>query len=68
MIKTIKANARVSFKQQTQKGDVFYTFEYGEEREDDFTNNYEEKKLLLWNDVNNEINKQIMEVKNMYKS
>lgn len=67
MIKVIKANARVSFKQQTQKGDVFYTFEYGEEREDDFSTNYEEKKIELWNAVNQEIDKQIVDVKNLYK-
>ena len=30
MITEIRANARISFKQLTQSGDVFYTFEYGE--------------------------------------
>ena len=68
MIKTIKANARLSVKQPPQRGDVFYTFEYGEEREDDFSNTLEEQRKKLWDDVNNEINKQIIEVKNLYKS
>lgn len=66
MIKEISANARVSFKQLTQSGDVFYTFEYGEVRtvNEDVI---ETEKQKLWDDVNSEINKQIIEVKNMYK-
>lgn len=66
MINEIRANSRVSFKQVTQSGDVFYTFEYGETRTIDETK-YEEEKHELWNDVNSEINKQIVEVKNLYK-
>lgn len=68
MIKEIKANARVSFKQQTMSGDVFYTFDYGETWENDFETQeqYEQKKQQLWDVVNNEINKQIIEIKNMY--
>lgn len=66
MINEISANSRVSFKQVTQSGDVFYTFEYGEKRSIDETK-YEEEKNKLWNDVNSEINKQIVEVKNLYK-
>lgn len=69
MIKEIRANSRISFKQQTQSGDVFYTFDYGETWQDDFQDEqqYENTKLKLWNTVNDEINKQIIEVKNMYK-
>ena len=66
MIKEISANARISFKQMTQSGDVFYTFEYGEVRT--FCDNIEEEKQKLWDDVNSEINKQIIETKNLYKS
>ena len=69
MIKEIRANSRISFKQQTQSGDVFYTFDYGETWQDDFVDEkqYETTKAQLWDVVNNEINKQIIEVKNMYK-
>ena len=69
MIKEIRANSRISFKQQTQSGDVFYTFDYGETWQDDFADEkqYETTKAQLWDVVNNEINKQIIEVKNMYK-
>ena len=69
MIKEIRANSRISFKQQTQSGDVFYTFDYGETWQDDFADDkqYETTKAQLWDVVNNEINKQIIEVKNMYK-
>lgn len=66
MIKEISANARISFKQITQSGDVFYTFEYGEVRT--VCDNIEEEKQKLWDDVNSEINKQIIETKNLYKS
>lgn len=68
MIKEIRANARVSFKQLTQKGDVFYTFEYGETREDDYNTveKYEQDKALLWQQVNKEVERQIMETKALY--
>ena len=39
MIKEISANARVSFKQMTKSGDVFYTFEYGQVRTVEDQNN-----------------------------
>lgn len=68
MIKEIRANARVSFKQITKTGDVFYTFEYGETREDNYETKekYEQDKALLWKQVNDEVEKQIIEVKQMY--
>ena len=65
MIKEISANARVSFKQITKSGDVFYTFEFGQVRTVD-ENNLEQEKSELWNDVNNEVNNQIIEVKKLY--
>ena len=68
MIKEIRANSRVSFKQQTRSGDVFYTFDYGETWQDNFENpqQYEQTKQKLWDVVNEEINKQIIEIKKLY--
>ena len=66
MIKEINATARVSFKQQTLSGDVFYTFEYGETRTV-AENELETERQKLWNDINEEVNKQVIEVKNLYK-
>lgn len=65
MIKEITANARISFKQVTKSGDVFYTFEYGETRtvEEDI----EKEKKELWDNVNSEVNNQVVEIKNLYK-
>ena len=65
MIKEISANARVSFKQPTKSGDVFYTFEYGETRTVD--TDVETEKQVLWEAVNNEVNKQIQEVLDRYR-
>lgn len=66
MIKEISANARISFKQITKTGDVFYTFEYGQVRTVTDQNNIDQENSKLWNDVNAEINNQIMEVKQLY--
>ena len=68
MIKEISATARVSFKQITRSGDVFYTFEYGQTRTVEDINNLDEENKNLWNDVNEEVNKQIMEVKQLYNN
>ena len=68
MIKEISANARISFKQITKTGDVFYTFEYGQVRTVEDENNIHEENSKLWNDVNAEINNQIMEVKQLYNN
>lgn len=65
MIKEISANARVSFKQITKSGDVFYTFEYGQVRTVD-ENNLAEENQKLWDAVNSEVNNQIIEVKKLY--
>ena len=69
MITEIRANARISFKQPTQQGDVFYTFEYGETRsgEYDTQEKYEQEKALLWQHVNNEVGKQVNETIGQYK-
>lgn len=68
MIKEIRANARISFKQITKSGDVFYTFEYGESREINMesSENYESEKQKLWEQVNNEVSKQIIETQKLY--
>ncbi len=69
MIDEIRANARISFKQMTKSGDVFYTFEYGETRKSNFETkeDYEKEKELLWKQVNDELTKQILETKALYK-
>jgi len=68
-VKEFGATARVSFKQPTKSGDVFYTFDYTETWgvEDENPNNLPNLKAQLWDVVNNEINQRIISVKNMYK-
>ena len=68
---TLKANSRTSFKvPKTNMGDIFYTFEYGEERfheNIESIDEYEEAKAKLWESVNNEVAKQIQETLSLYK-
>lgn len=61
-VSEIKANARVSFKIATKAGDIFYTFDYGETRTPKMANNeeYESSKAVLWDDITDEIRKQII--------
>ena len=69
MIKEIRAEVRTSFKIRTQDmGDVFYTFEYGETRTNDYdtVDKYEQEKTLLWQKCNDEVGKQIKETYKMY--
>ena len=47
MIKEITASARISFKQPTKTGDVFYTFEYGETHSIDDSKFDEDNNLYL---------------------
>ena len=69
MITEIRANARISFKQIVGNNDVFYTFEYGETRSGEFDTRekYEAEKAKLWEQVNNEVGKQVIETQNQYK-
>ena len=69
MITEIRANARISFKQLTQSGDVFYTFEYVETRSGEFDTKevYEAEKEKLWEQVNNEVGKQVNATLQLYK-
>lgn len=69
-VKEITASSRISFKQITGPNtDAFYTMEFT------MTKNVpqidgidlEEEKKLLWTEVHNEVDKQVMEVRNMYK-
>ena len=68
-IKDISSTARISFKQQTRSGDVFYTFEETQTWgvEDEPIENIPQIHKQLWETVNNEVNQQIMEVKQAYK-
>lgn len=65
MIKERHATSRISFKQPTKSGDVFYTFEFGEVHTNEDGKIPEAKEL--WDIVNAEVNKQILEVKELYK-
>lgn len=66
-IQEIKATARVSFKQTTKSGDVFYTYEYTESHSVNPNESEEEQRKNLWNIVNNEVNNQIIETKSLYQ-
>ena len=60
---TIKAISRASVKIK----DSFYTFEYGEERAIDESDNIDEAKKELWDSCNSEVDAQIEDVVNMLK-
>lgn len=62
-IVTIKAISRASVKIK----DSFYTFEYGEERSLDETDNIDDAKKELWDSCNSEVDAQIEDVVNMLK-
>jgi len=66
-VNEIGAVSRVSFKQVTKSGDVFYTFEYNEKWGIDPTDNIEELKAQLWKTVNDQVTNQVIETKNLYK-
>lgn len=62
-IMTIRAISRASVKIK----DSFYTFEYGEERSLDETDNVDEAKKELWDSCNSQVDAQIEDVVNMLK-
>lgn len=66
-VNEIGAVSRVSFKQITKSGDVFYTFEYNEKWSVDPNENKEELQKKLWETVNNQVTQQVIETKNLYK-
>ena len=66
-VKEIGATSRVSFKQATKSGDVFYTFEYTETRTIDPTDNLQEQNKNLWDTVKDQVIGQVIETKNLYK-
>lgn len=63
-IKEFHGISRISFKQKTLIGDVFYTFEYGETVEGDYNvnNDYEQAKTNMWNRIDEEVKKKCNEV------
>ena len=67
--KEIGATSRVSFKQVTKSGDVFYTFEFNETLSlNEFDQpNLETIKQQLWKSVNDQVTNQVIETKNLYK-
>ena len=68
-VKEFGAVSRVSFKQQTKSGDVFYTLEFNETWTVDETDtNIEELKTKLWDTVHEQVNQQVIGIKNMYKN
>lgn len=60
----IKAISRASIK----IGDSFYTVEYGEERSTEPNEDLEESRASLWESCNGEVDRQIEEIMDMYKS
>lgn len=60
----IKASSRESIK----LGDNYFTVEFTEERSVPEDCNLEEERALLWDDVNEEIDQQIDDIIDMYKS
>lgn len=68
-VKEFGAVSRVSFKQQTKSGDVFYTLEFNETWTLDETDtNLDELKAKLWDTVHEQVNQQVIGIKNMYKN
>lgn len=66
-VSEIRANARISFKMNTLSGDVFYTYEYGETRNLNETDNVQTEKTKLWEEVVAELDKQILSTQEAYK-
>jgi hypothetical protein len=62
-VNTIKFSSRASVK----IGDSFFTVEYGEERELDKDDNYQEEVQRLIDDCNKQVDDQILEIKQMFK-
>ena len=60
----IKASSRESIK----LGDNYFTVEFTEERSVPEDCNLEEERALLWDDVNEEIDQQIDDIIDMYRS
>lgn len=48
-------------------GDSFFTVEYGEDRELDKDDNYQEEVQRLIDDCNSQVDNQILEIKEMFK-
>lgn len=69
-VKEFGAVSRVSFKQQTKSGDVFYTLEFNETwtMDENDQNNLDNLKTKLWDTVHEQVNQQVISIKNMYKN
>lgn len=63
-IKEFHGLSRISFKQKTVQGDVYYTFEFGETVEGNFNvdEEYEKAKSDMWERVDEEVAKKCKEV------
>lgn len=60
---TIRATSRIS----TKIKDIFYTFEYCEERQIEEGDNLEEVRANLWETCNAEVDNQVVETLAIYK-
>ena len=67
--KEFGAVSRVSFKQPTKSGDVFYTFEFSETWSVDPNDQTQlpELKKQLWQQVNDQVMNEVIETKKLYK-
>lgn len=67
--KEFGAVSRVSFKQPTKSGDVFYTFEFSETWSVDPSDQTQlpELKKQLWQQVNDQVMNEVIETKKLYK-
>jgi hypothetical protein len=63
-IKSIHFTSRASVK----IGDSFFTVEYGEDRQLDKGDNYDAEVQNLINDCNNQVDNQILEIKEMFNN
>ena len=67
--KEFGAVSRVSFKQPTKSGDVFYTFEFSETWSVDPNDQTQlpQLKQALWETVNNQVIEQVKGTKELYR-
>lgn len=63
-VTVIKATSRASIK----VGDSFYTVEFGEEKSIQDKDDIEAEKAILWEECNGEVDRQIEEIMQMFKS
>lgn len=69
-VKEISASSRISFKQQTCNGnDVFYTVEFSMTKTvpQNIPVDLPSEEEQLWQEVHSQVDKQVVEITNLYK-